>query len=98
MFDFPSKISRRERLPECFSCVSVPSCTLRNPSGSSQEKPPPVTLDSNPPSHRTEPGGLCKSTKPAKTTPWSHTPLPPATRLSRIKPPTTDKQPPTTIQ
>src|SRR6266850_1495032 len=70
----------------------MPICTPRNPSKKSQEKPPPETLDSNPPSHKTEPGGLCRSARPAKSTAWSQTRLASTMRFSVIKAPTREKE------
>src|SRR5437660_11784696 len=84
ILEFPSKIKRKERLPECFSCVSRPIWTPRDASEISQEKPPFLTFDSNPPSHKTEPGGPCKSARPAKRTAWSQTRLASAMRRSTI--------------
>src|SRR6267143_1971873 len=43
------------------------------------------TFDSNPPSHKTEPCGPCRSARPAKRTAWSQTWLASAIRLSVIK-------------
>src|SRR5207237_9097503 len=84
ILECPSKIKRKERLPECFSCVSRPIWTPRDASEISQEKPPFLTFDSNPPSHKTEPGGPCRSAKPAKRTAWSQTRLASAMRRSTI--------------
>src|SRR5580693_3629694 len=52
----PSKTSRRERSPECFSFVSNEDCTPSEAGANTQEKPPPLTPVSNPPSQMSEPG------------------------------------------
>src|SRR5260370_6637135 len=92
MLEFPTKMRRRELFPECASWVSMPRCTLGNPSEKRQEKPPPIAPDSNPPSHKTEPGALCTSARPAKRTAWAQTRLASVMRLSVIKASTREKE------
>src|SRR5258708_33336580 len=53
----PSKKGGKVCCRECFCRRSRPACPPGEQTGKVREKPPPLTLDSKPPSQRTEAGG-----------------------------------------